>query len=106
MAALSTGVHDFAPGFVEAPGLISRGPKAGCAAWETRNEFMIRCTTVSALIDGMVSLGFDVALTRHGGGGQPWRALFYPSSFIHERVSGQAWAATPWKVDLPVIPEP
>lgn len=37
------------------------------------------------IIDDMASLGFDVAVTRHGDDGTPWRALSHPSSFIHER---------------------
>jgi hypothetical protein len=33
----------------------------------------------------MVELDFDVALTRNGDAG--WRALFFPSNFIHESRS-------------------
>jgi hypothetical protein len=50
---------------------------------------------LGAILDGMVRQGFDVALTRNGDAG--WRALFFPSSFIHESRSGSAWATTPWK---------
>jgi hypothetical protein len=50
---------------------------------------------LGALVDGMVRQGFDVALTRNGDAG--WRALFYPSSFIHESRAGSAWGTTPWK---------
>jgi hypothetical protein len=45
----------------------------------------------------MALLGFDVALTRHGDGGTPWRALFYPSGFVHVSKAGSAWAVTPWR---------
>jgi len=37
---------------------------------------------LGVVLDGMVKLDFDVALTRNGDAG--WRALFFPSSFIHE----------------------
>jgi hypothetical protein len=43
----------------------------------------------------MVKQGYDIALTRNGGAG--WRALFFPSSFIHESRSGAAWGKKPWK---------
>lgn len=41
----------------------------------------------------MVRQGFDVALTRNGDAG--WRALFFPSSFIHESRAGSAWGKVP-----------
>jgi hypothetical protein len=50
---------------------------------------------LGAVLDGMVRQGYDVALTRNGDAG--WRALFYPSSFIHESRAGAAWGTTPWK---------
>jgi hypothetical protein len=37
----------------------------------------------------MAKLDFDIALTRNADAG--WRALFYPSSFIHESRAGAAW---------------
>jgi hypothetical protein len=48
---------------------------------------------LGAVLHGMVRQGFDVALTRNAG----WRALFFPSSFIHESRAGSAWGTTPWK---------
>jgi hypothetical protein len=50
---------------------------------------------LGAILDGMVGQGLDVALTRNGHAG--WRALFFPSSFIHESRSGAAWGTTPWQ---------
>lgn len=53
---------------------------------------------LGAVVDGMMRLGFDIALTRHGdGGGAPWRALFYPAGFVHVSRAGQGWGATPWR---------
>ena len=46
---------------------------------------------LGAILDGMVRQGFDVALTRNDDPG--WRALVFPSSFIHESRSGAAWGA-------------
>jgi hypothetical protein len=43
---------------------------------------------LGAVLEAMVRLDFDVALTRNGDAG--WRALFFPSSFIHESRSGAA----------------
>lgn len=50
---------------------------------------------LGAIVEGMVREGMDVALTRNGEAG--WRALFFPSSFIHESRSGAAWGTTPWQ---------
>jgi hypothetical protein len=50
---------------------------------------------LGVVLDGMVKLDFDVALTRNGDAG--WRALFFPSSFIHESRSGAAWGTMPWQ---------
>jgi hypothetical protein len=50
---------------------------------------------LGAVLEAMVRLDFDVALTRNGDAG--WRALFFPSSFIHESRSGAAWGTTPWQ---------
>jgi hypothetical protein len=52
---------------------------------------------LGAVVGGMARLGFDVALTRHGDGGTPWRALFYPGGFVHVSEAGSAWATTPWR---------
>jgi hypothetical protein len=51
---------------------------------------------LGAVVEGMAQLGFDVALTRHGDGGTPWRALFYPGGFVHVSKAGSAWGARPW----------
>jgi hypothetical protein len=50
---------------------------------------------LGVILDGMVKLDFDIALTRNGDAG--WRALFFPSNFIHESRSGAAWGTTPWQ---------
>src|SRR5262245_57080179 len=58
-------------------------------------RWMDSWTGLGAALDGMVRQGFDVTLTRNGDAG--WRALFFPSSFIHESRSGAAWGTTPWQ---------
>jgi hypothetical protein len=60
----------------------------------TLRQWLDSWAGLGAVLDGMVKLNFDVALTRNGDAG--WRALFFPSSFIHESRSGAAWGTTPW----------
>ena len=52
---------------------------------------------VGVVVEGLIGEGFDLALVRHGDGGPQWRALFYPSAFLHRGVSGEAWGVTPWR---------
>jgi hypothetical protein len=54
-------------------------------------------TGLGAVVDDMRSLGYDVALTRHGGTSLGWRALFYPSRFLHVSKAGDAWSPMPWR---------
>jgi hypothetical protein len=50
---------------------------------------------VGAVVDGMASLGFDLALARHDA--EPaWRVLFYPAAFVHVSRAESAWATPPW----------
>lgn len=51
---------------------------------------------LGAVIDGMIRLGYDVALTRHGDGGTPWRVLFFPAGRVHVSRTGSARGTTPW----------
>src|SRR5262249_31697176 len=47
---------------------------------------------LGAVVDGMGRLGYDVALTHHGGTPLGWRALFYPGGFLHVSKSADAWS--------------
>jgi hypothetical protein len=61
----------------------------------TLRKWLASWAGLGAILDGMVNLDFDVALTRNGDAG--WRALFFPSGFIHESRAGSAWGTTPWQ---------